>query len=269
MSDIVSDEHRNLVAAEYVLGTLDGNERARANDLLVVDPEFRGLVSTWERRLGELYLMVEPIEPDSEVWQRIKARLDGVVIEGVKSTGEAVETSSPDEPPPVPDPEAGTFPEIKPSEAGPVAGEFEPAPGRPQAERTEPRQPADPAEQVEPIPEQLEPIARQGEPISASALPEQISESSAQVSSPHLQDRGARHPIAIPPDPRRRGAARWRALAACTTIIAATLAALMAAWRYVPDRLPPQLRPAVVLNMPGAPANPARKPAPAGSQFKE
>ena len=75
MPELMIEDDSNLLAGEYVLGTLDADEITCVNDLLDQDPQFRELVSTWERRLGELHLMVESVEPSPETWQRIKARL--------------------------------------------------------------------------------------------------------------------------------------------------------------------------------------------------
>jgi hypothetical protein len=75
MSGIVNEDDLSALAAEYVIGTLDPDERARANALLDVDEGFRALVRAWERRLGELHLMVEPVEPDGRIWDRISNRL--------------------------------------------------------------------------------------------------------------------------------------------------------------------------------------------------
>ena len=69
------DEDRDGFAAEYVLGTLDAEERAQADALILVDPAFAATVRNWERRLGELNVLVAPVEPPSPVWERIKANL--------------------------------------------------------------------------------------------------------------------------------------------------------------------------------------------------
>src|SRR5262245_6356583 len=68
-------EHTDALAAEYVLGTLDAGECAQARALLNVDPGFVAKVQFWERRLGELHTMVEPVEPEPGLWPRIKARM--------------------------------------------------------------------------------------------------------------------------------------------------------------------------------------------------
>jgi anti-sigma-K factor RskA len=62
MPDVVNNQDLHELAAEFVLGTLDSDERARANERLNSDDQFRDLVRAWERRLGELHLMVEPVE---------------------------------------------------------------------------------------------------------------------------------------------------------------------------------------------------------------
>jgi len=75
---MISDDSLDpqALAAEYVLGTLDPEERARAQMLLDTDTAFAGRVQYWERRLGELQAMVDAVEPPSHVWERLSARLD-------------------------------------------------------------------------------------------------------------------------------------------------------------------------------------------------
>jgi hypothetical protein len=72
MSDV---DHTDALAAEYVLGTLDSEEREQARALLGADTTFAVKVAQWERRLGELHLMVEPVEPDAKIWTRIKSKM--------------------------------------------------------------------------------------------------------------------------------------------------------------------------------------------------
>ena len=68
------DEDRQGFAAEYALGTLDGDEREQADALLLLDPEFATEVHHWERRLGELNVLVAPVEPPGLLWERIRER---------------------------------------------------------------------------------------------------------------------------------------------------------------------------------------------------
>lgn len=69
------DDDKDGLASEYVLGTLDADERAQAEALMVVDPAFAETVRRWERRLGELNVLVAPVEPPPAVWDGIKAKL--------------------------------------------------------------------------------------------------------------------------------------------------------------------------------------------------
>jgi anti-sigma-K factor RskA len=66
------DEDQDTLAAEYVLGTLSADERGHAEALLSFDPGFEAAVRQWERRLGELNVMVEAVEPPAELWDKIK-----------------------------------------------------------------------------------------------------------------------------------------------------------------------------------------------------
>jgi anti-sigma-K factor RskA len=67
------EEDQETLAAEYVLGTLSGEEREHAEALRSFDPEFDAAVKQWERRLGELNVMVEAVEPPPAVWEKIKS----------------------------------------------------------------------------------------------------------------------------------------------------------------------------------------------------
>ena len=69
------DGDRDGFAAEYALGTLDAEERAQADALMLIDPDFAASVRGWERRLGDLTTMVAPVEPPVPLWERIKAGL--------------------------------------------------------------------------------------------------------------------------------------------------------------------------------------------------
>ncbi len=72
------DDDQDALAAEYVLGTLAAGERDQAEALLSIDPGFAEIVRQWERRLGELNVMVEAVEPPPEVWDKIKTEISNV-----------------------------------------------------------------------------------------------------------------------------------------------------------------------------------------------
>jgi anti-sigma-K factor RskA len=68
----------DMLAAEYVLGTLDPAEREDARMRIASDFSFAALVQNWERRLGELHVLTGDTEPPKTVWDAIKAKLPGV-----------------------------------------------------------------------------------------------------------------------------------------------------------------------------------------------
>ena len=63
----------DLLAAEYVLGTLEGDEATEARRLMGVDPAFAASVRDWEERLTPLAAGVPPAAPPPQLWQRIEA----------------------------------------------------------------------------------------------------------------------------------------------------------------------------------------------------
>lgn len=69
-----SEDHIAL-AAEYALGTLDADERALVETMLIVDPGFLALVHAWEHKLAPLHQMVSSVEPPTDVWDRIKTSI--------------------------------------------------------------------------------------------------------------------------------------------------------------------------------------------------
>ena len=66
-----SEDHIAL-AAEYALGTLDADERAQVETMMVVDTDFTAIVRAWEYRLGVLNQMVGSVEPRPIVWENIQ-----------------------------------------------------------------------------------------------------------------------------------------------------------------------------------------------------
>lgn len=63
---------RDAAAAEYVLGTLAGAERADLERALQDDSGLRALVTLWEGRLAGLAAVVPPQPPPPEVWERVR-----------------------------------------------------------------------------------------------------------------------------------------------------------------------------------------------------
>jgi len=69
-------DDKEALAAEYVLGTLDPDERVQARALIADDRSFADLVRKWERRLGELNVLIAPVEPPPSTWDRIRAAIE-------------------------------------------------------------------------------------------------------------------------------------------------------------------------------------------------
>lgn len=64
------------LAAEYVLGTLDGPARLRMQRLITDRADVRFAVWRWERSLNDLALGVKPARPPRRVWKGIRSRID-------------------------------------------------------------------------------------------------------------------------------------------------------------------------------------------------
>jgi anti-sigma-K factor RskA len=65
------DEDRDGLAAEYVLGALDGAELAEAERLLAADTAFAGAVAAWRARLADLDATARPAPAGEALWNRI------------------------------------------------------------------------------------------------------------------------------------------------------------------------------------------------------
>jgi anti-sigma-K factor RskA len=72
------DDHKDGLAAEFVLGTLDAVGRANARMMMAIDPAFAARIAQWERHLGELHALVDPVDPSPHNWEWIKARIAAV-----------------------------------------------------------------------------------------------------------------------------------------------------------------------------------------------
>jgi hypothetical protein len=310
-------DYTDALAAEYVLGTLDLEERTRARTLLDADQAFAANVELWERRFGELHLMVEPVEPEAKIWARIKAKMSEVqqktqfpepdvappasvapaaeppsldVIEAAISqatttlTSEAAAAAA-TEATPVPTSEGTPVPT---SEGTPVpTSEGMPVPTSEEMQMSASEATPTPASEATPAPASeatSAPISDTTPAPTADATPAPTAavepESSTPVVPPPAADAveapsEARTPAVEPATAVlvvHRRMRRWRAFAILMTLVVAAVAALLAAWRFLPDRVPPMMQPVELMRQMGValPAAPApRRPAPPGSQFDE
>ena len=337
MSGLMSDvDHTDALAAEYVLGTLDSDEREQARALLGADTAFAVKVAQWERRLGELHLMVEPVEPDAKIWTRIKSRMPEAqprsnarlpeahipepapavipaeapsldAIEATISETAAVLTSEAAATP-ASEPAASPAPEVAEAPVSEVIEAFGSEPS------SVPASEAGAAAMSEATAETPTPDAApdlDAAPVTASlesAPPMMVMETSPTAtleaaavpawratSTPAAVVEPGSAPPAVPPALSaaiiptpdatrrldeatrrvvvlRRGRRRWRAFAILMTLIVLAVGALLAAWKFVPERVPPMLQPIELLRHVGvtAPAaSPPRRPVPPPSLHEE
>jgi anti-sigma-K factor RskA len=202
------DDEHDALAAEYVLGTLSAEERDQAEALISLDAGFEASVRQWERRLGELNVMVEAVEPRPEVWDKIKASIIPAQGSGEaalpRAEGLATETPSPAA--------------VLDSRLLEAVAEIRPPPAEVRAPPAEVRTP--PAEPPPELPSQLPP----SQLPPPAAAPGKI-ERSAEVIY------------------MARRVRRWRRLTAAVGAIAALLAVYVAVWQIAPELVPPRLRP--------------------------
>ncbi len=226
------DDDRDALAAEYVLGTLSADEREQAEALLVIDPGFAEIVRLWERRLGELNVMVEAVEPPPDVWEKIQAEISGTKsrnaanVEAVlPALEEAVTQTAPDteaegEPTPVEELSPALLPDTEP-EAEPEP-EPEPEPEYPQD--------LDDAAAVAALASSLLPPepAPAEKPKPSAALPP--------PPPPQRVDRGAGRGVERSAEViyLRRQARRWRGV----TVVMSALAAVLALFIVVSQLAP-------------------------------
>jgi anti-sigma-K factor RskA len=79
----------DMIAAEYVLGTLDAAETLAAESRIAAMPDFAAEVRFWETRLMPLTALVDPVPPPASLWPRIEDTTGGAAQGGATSPGTA------------------------------------------------------------------------------------------------------------------------------------------------------------------------------------
>lgn len=74
--DFISDDPM-ILAGEYALRVLEGEELVAAQRRVLSDPEFAEAVTWWEYRLAYMAEDASPMAPSAAVWPAIAARLGG------------------------------------------------------------------------------------------------------------------------------------------------------------------------------------------------
>jgi len=305
-------DYTEALAAEYVLGTLDFEERMQARTLLDADEAFAAKVELWERRFGELHLMVEPVEPEAAIWARIKAKvpearqkmqppapevpppalapttseppsldaIEATISEAATTLTSEANSARAAESAPAPTSEGNQMPAseatpVPASEATPVpASEVTPAPASEATSAPASETTLAPVSEPVPISDVAAALTPQATPPQTAAV-EHVSPApvvppaAAALEAPSE----ARIPVIAPATAAvHRRMRRWRAFAILMTLVVAAVAALLAAWMFAPDRVPPMLQPVELMrqigvSLPSAAA--PRRPAPPESQFDE
>jgi anti-sigma-K factor RskA len=218
------EDEQDTLAAEYVLGTLSAEEREHAEALLSFDPGFEAAVRQWERRLGELNVMVEAVEPPPEIWDKIKTEVAPQTVPSVSPEAMSGETASRD---------------VASAESTEAAS-HEATSGQPlNADGEAPRN-FDSHDAADAIAADLLKLE-----TAASALVEPAaadgSADNAEVSPPIAQVPPAERSAEVV-DLATRRARRWRGLTFGFGAIAALLAAYIAVSQVAPNLVPPSLR---------------------------
>lgn len=69
----MTEDEKQGLAGEYVLGTLDAAEARAVRD----DPGMVAAIAEWEIRLAPLHALLQPESPPPDLWARIERTLDG------------------------------------------------------------------------------------------------------------------------------------------------------------------------------------------------
>jgi anti-sigma-K factor RskA len=211
------DDDRDAMAAEYVLGTLSGDERSQAETLMTIDPAFEAVVRQWEKRLGELNVMVEAVEPAPEVWERIKAGIRPAATVAPTIIGDRDIIADHE------DDDDVKLPRVDEAE---LQAPQTPVAPSPVAALASSLLPPDTEAQGK-TPAEAPPVTSSGRPASpATESAEKKVERSADV-------------IYL-----ARKVKRWRRLTLVVGALAAVMALYIAVWQAAPDLIPYDLRPA-------------------------
>ena len=72
----MNSNERNLKAAQYVLGTLEADDRYEFEAEMRRESALRAEVETWERDLAPLLISAPNATPSPDTWPRIESRID-------------------------------------------------------------------------------------------------------------------------------------------------------------------------------------------------
>ena len=211
------DDDRDAMAAEYVLGTLSGDERTQAETLMTIDPAFEAVVRQWEKRLGELNVMVEAVEPAPEVWERIKAGIRPAATIAPTIIGDRDIIADGD------DEDEVKLPRVDDAELQAPQAPVAPSPVAALASSLLPPD----AETQGKTPTEAPTVTASGRPTAPAAEPAEAKKVERSADVIYLA----------------RKVKRWRRLTVAVGALAAVMALYIAVWQTAPDLIPYDLRP--------------------------
>lgn len=65
----------DLLVGEYVLGTLERDERGKLEEIAEREPTVAAAIMVWERRLAPLHELIVPVEPPETLWADVAVRV--------------------------------------------------------------------------------------------------------------------------------------------------------------------------------------------------
>lgn len=71
----LTGDERDVIAGEYVLGTLDQHSSEQVEAAMARDPNWAAAVAAWEARLGGLVDLAPPEAPPPQLWTEVEAAL--------------------------------------------------------------------------------------------------------------------------------------------------------------------------------------------------
>ncbi|MES9860808.1 MAG: anti-sigma factor [Candidatus Thiodiazotropha sp. LLP2] len=80
----------NTLAGEYVLGTLEGQEREEFERKLHDDIRLQEEVDAWEQRFAPMLEGIDPVTPPDSVWEGVESRLTAVQGSQEESTATTI-----------------------------------------------------------------------------------------------------------------------------------------------------------------------------------
>lgn len=81
---------RQMLAAEYVLGTLAGRARLRFDRLLKTDDTLHAEVSYWEQRLAQFNRSIQPVAPRELVWAAIHHHINKTNVSPIRASNKSL-----------------------------------------------------------------------------------------------------------------------------------------------------------------------------------